>query len=348
MSSFKKFITILALLCIALMPLCACNGNIDEDPIEIPGPTVSKGPSPAKIIIKVANDLAEEHPQNISLKQTFKPLIERESKGEIKVEVYPNNLLGAEKDFIEGTKIGTVEMALMGVSLSDQFPKLMVQEFPYLFNNVRQGFEVLNGEVGREVSKELSGIGLKSLGYTVNGARVISNNKKPIYTLSDCKDIKICVPQIRYFADMGTALGFDVVAMPISEIFASLQQKTIEGQENTASSIYSNGWYEVQRYIALTNHIISYSNVVINEGFYNSLSENHKRLLEKVVGIFKSEVLEMYLAVEQSDIEKLKAKGVEFTTPDSGEFRQAIQPVYEKYFQESADFKEVVERILER
>jgi len=280
------------------------------------------------VTLKLANYFAESHPQNIALMKVFKPMVESGSKGTIKVEIYPNNQLGAEKEFIEQVKLGSVEMVIMGVMLSEKFPILKVGEFPYLFNNVDTGYKLLNANIDEISADPLKVDGLRILGVTVNGVRAISNSKRPINTPQDCKGIKLRVPQISYYITMGKALGFNVVTMAYSEIFTALQQGVIDGQENPPTTVLVSGWWEAQKYIALTDHAIAYNYVTINEKFFQSLSKKNQDVIKAAVKAYAAEELKLYKQAMQKDIETLKTKGIQFTTPSRKPFKDLVLAVY--------------------
>jgi len=280
------------------------------------------------VTLKLANYFAESHPQNVALYKVFKPMVESGSKGSIKVEIYPNNQLGAEKEFIEQVKLGSVEMVVMGVMLSEKFPILKVGEFPYLFNNVDTGYKLLNANLDEISADVLKVDGLRILGVTVNGVRAISNSKRPINTPQDTKGIKLRVPQISYYITMGKALGFNVVTMAYSEIFTALQQGVIDGQENPPTTVLVSGWWEAQKYIALTDHCIAYNYVTINEKFFQSLSKKNQDVIRSAVKAYAAEEIKLYKQAMQKDIETLKSKGIQFTTPARKPFKDLVLAVY--------------------
>src|SRR5690606_18092209 len=100
-----------------------------------------------EVTIKVANFYAEDHPQNVSLREVFKPMIEEQTGGAVKVEIYPNNQIGNEEAFTEGVRNGTIEMGVFGTTLSASAPKIGVIDLPFLFRDYDHAREVLNGEV---------------------------------------------------------------------------------------------------------------------------------------------------------------------------------------------------------
>ena len=338
MKGIKKLVSagLILGLCLAFV---ACGGKQE-------GATAAKGAEAKKeapkktVTIKIANYYAEAHPQNIALRDVFKPMIEKDSNGGLAVEIYPNNQLGAEKEFIEGTKLGTIEMSVMGMLLADKYPRMKLVEFPYIFDNVDKGFKLLNGEIGAEITDGLTAKdGIRALAWDVNGVRAVSNSKKPINTLADCKDIKLRVPQVKHYIDTGKALGFSVVTMPMSEIFTALQQKVIDGQENPPTTVLTSGWHEVQKYIALTNHMIAYNIIAINEKFYQTLTPDQQKVIENASKAFAQKELDLYKEAATKDVETLKSKGIQFTTPDLAPFRKACQTVHDTLLKEFPDIK---------
>ncbi|MDK2933483.1 MAG: TRAP-type transport system periplasmic protein [Clostridiales bacterium] len=352
MKNFKKILSVFIVLCLTALLFAGCAGSKNDNTAS-PGNNqstqkVDEKPdtSKKKIVLKIANYFAESHPQNIALKEVFKPMVEKETNGAIEVQIYPNNQLGAEKEFIDGTKAGSIEMNIMGLMLSSQFPNLKVMEFPYLFDNPDQGYEILNDHIFDDVTKGLpEKAGLRILGFNINGVRAISNSKRPINSLEDCQGLKLRVPQVKHFVEMGKALGFSVVTMPYSEIFTALQQGVVDGQENPPTTVLASGWYEAQKYIALTDHIVAYNAVTINEKFYQSLSKEQQEIIKKAVKAFCDEELKLYKEGAQKDIETLKEKGIVFTTPDREPFKQAVLPMYDTVLKETPEAMELIKKI---
>lgn len=344
----KKIVGIVVVLCLMVSMFAACGSSKETKPDQSSANATAEKKEAAKkqIIIKFANYFPEAHPQNVALKEVFKPMVEKESNGDIKVEIYPNNQLGAEKEFSEGTMMGTVEMSLMGQLMADRYPRLMLCEFPYIFDDLDKGFKLLNSEVGAEITDGMIKDGIRPLAWDVNGVRAVSNSKKPINTIADCKDIKLRVPQSPQFIETAKALGFSAVTMPISEVFTALQQKVVDGQENPPTTVLTSGWAEVQKYIALTNHIISYNMISINEKFYQSLTDDQKKIVEKAAKALAEKELELYKKAAAADIETLKSKGIQFTSPDLKPFREACVAAHENMLKNKPQIKGTYDKII--
>ena len=136
--------------------------------------------------------------------------------------------------------------------------------------------------------------------------------------------------------------------MPISEVFTALQQKVVDGQENPPTTVLTSGWYEVQKHIALTNHMIGYNIVAINENFYQSLTPSQKEIVEKASKAFAQKELELYKDAASKDLETLKSKGIQITTPDLAPFKKASLPVHELILKDFPQIRDTYQKIIDK
>jgi tripartite ATP-independent transporter DctP family solute receptor len=337
---FKKVVALLALI-VLVVSLAGCGAPKSQQG----SGDASPEPATQAKVVKIANYFPPEHPQNVALREKFKPLLEEKTNGAFKVEIYDNNQLGSEKEVIDGVRMGTIEMAIVGLLQADQFPKLKIPEMPYLFRDYDHAMKVLNGPIGKELTEGLIEAGDRPLAWNVNGMRVVSNSKHPINSINDTKDIKLRVPTNSTFVEGLGALGFNTVTMPMTELFTALQQKIVDGQENPAPTLLTSGWYEVQKYVAITNHIIGPNMFIISEKFYQSLSPEQQKIFEEVAQETAAYEVDLMKKFEPQSIETLKQKGLEITYPDLKPFQEAVQTAYDKWYQKWPEFKDIIERI---
>lgn len=333
-----------------LAALGGCSGQRAEESPKVPDSAVEEDPfASGAIPIKIAHYFAESHPLNVALETVFKPMIEEQTQGRYVVEIYPNNILGSEKEYTEATRLGALEACIPSTLLSDQFPKLRIMSFPWIFDDVEVGSKVLNDEeVKKDILGPLERADLIGMGFTVNGVRALSNNIRPINTLADCKGLKIRMPELDHFVDNGKAMGFNVVTMSMSEVFTALQQGVIEGQENPPTTLLASGWYEVQPYLALTRHQISYDWIAFNREFFQGLPPEDQAVIRAACDATIQAELKLYIDNENKDIETLKEKGVQVTEPDRTEFVAAGEKVVQKYADSIPEFKEILALIREK
>ncbi len=298
--------------------------------------------------IKVAHYFAEDHPQNIALKEKFKKKVEEESNGELKVEIYANSALGAEKEFYDGVRNGTIEMGIPGLIMQADIPKMAVPEWPFLFKDFEHVKSVLNGPIGEELTADLEPKhGVKPLAWSANGFRMVSSNK-PIESMEDFKGFRIRMPNIPNYIKLGEALGANVTPMPISEVFTALEQKVVDGQDNPIATLRQSGWYEVQSHVLESKHMFSPNLYIINSKFWNSLTKDQQKLIEtasKEAAEYEFDLLEKSY---EEDKKFLEEQNIKFTAPDQEfmkEMQKTTQPIYKEIYKENDWAKELVEKI---
>lgn len=334
----KKRILSLVLAGAMMLTLAACGGSSSEEG--------GGGGSADPIPLKVANYYADSHPTNVALNEVFKPMVEEATEGRYTVEIYSNNALGSETEFNEGVSLGTIEMCITGNLMADRYPALYAADFPWVFDDVQQASEICNNEEIQQIFADaLAQSNYVLRGCSINGNRCISNNVHPINTLADLQGIKLRVPTVSHYVKNFQAMGASVVTMAMTEIFTALQQGTIEGQENPPSTLLANGWYEVQDYLAMTNHQIAMNFVLINDKFYNSMSAEDQAALDEACYAFVDKQLELFLVAMEEDVKTLEEYGLEVSYPDREEFKEAGSVVIDEYRSEYPEFDAVMEKI---
>ena len=351
----KKKVLSMLLAAVLLIGLTACGGSSSSvsgssasssaaSAGSTQGTSSASGGSTKAIPIKVATYYADAHPSSIALEEVFKPMVEEGTEGRYVVEIYGNNALGGEAEFNEGVKLGTIEMCLTGNIMGDQFPALYAADFPWLMDSVQQASEICNNpELLAMFQEAFNQVNMTCLGLSVNGNRCISNNKHPINQLSDLQGIKLRLPEAAHYVSNFKYLGATTVTMSLSEVFTALQQGTIDGQENPPTTLLTNGWYEVQPYLAITNHQISMNFFNVNTNFFNSMSDADKAVLQDAVTAFVARQLELYTVGMENDVKALEEHGVEVTYPDRDEFKAAGSQVIDDYCEKYPEFKAAVE-----
>ena len=305
------------------------------------------GSASAAKVIKIANYFPAENFANKVLYETFKPMVEKETNGELEIQVYPNSQLGAEQEFVEGVQLGTIEMAMTGNLWENTVDIFKLLQLPYLVNSYEHADEVFNGPIGQKVYKHLDPLGVKILGAFPRGFRVISNNKKPINSMDDCKGVKMRVWQGEVIIKLMQGFGFSTVVMPMSEVFTALQQGVVEGQDNPLETSYYSGWYDVQKYVAITNHIFGFQYFVVNQKFWDGLTDSQKAAINKAVSVSIKEITE---ATKKGDAELVRLteeKGLKVTYPDLAPFRQAAVPIIEEFLKKTPDAEPIYREIVE-
>jgi len=295
--------------------------------------------------IKVANWYAPGHPVNIALKEKFIPMVKEGTQGKVEVFIYDSSQLGGEREFTEGVRIGTIEMAITGGILTASYPKIGILELPYVFRDYGHVQRTLNGPIGEEFVSEYKKAGIRVLGWMANGFRVISNSKRPINSLKDVPGLRLRMPENKVYVETGKALGFSVVTMGMPEVFNALKQGVMDGQENPFSTLWASGWWEVQKYVTVSYHLFSYNGVSINEKFFLGLPKEYQDVITKAARAAADHEFKLLQDDEKDVIKKLQEKGLQITYPDLKPFGEATKVVRDNYVKGYAPAKEIIERI---
>ena len=202
---------------------------------------------------------------------------------DIHVTGYYDSTLGGSQDLVEGIQEGLVDFITEGpAQFQTWVPKLGMLEAPYLWQNVDHMINTLNGEYMDTLNEEFKKVGVHILGTLYYGTRQLTTNK-PISTVDDLKGMKIRVPETDLYVKMVESWGASATPMNINELYMALQTGTVDGQENPLPTIEAQKFYEVVKYVTLTNHIICPSMFFVNLDVWESLSDHDKEVVQTAV-----------------------------------------------------------------
>jgi tripartite ATP-independent transporter DctP family solute receptor len=258
-------------------------------------------------------------------------MVEKNSGGKMKIEVFPDAQLGGERDLAEGTRLGTVEMAISaaGSVLPLWVPEFQIVEMPFLFRDRGHAYKTLDGIPGNELKGLAEKKGLKVLGFWEVGFRNMTNNKRPIQNPKDMQGLKIRVQQSKVYVEMMKSLGAIGTPIAFTELYSALQQGVVDGQENPIATIRSMNYFEVQKHLSLTFHTYTPGAVMISPKLWNSLKPEQKEVLQKSVNEAAQFQRKTVADKEAEDLAFLKSKGMAvIEKPDVLAFLKATQPVY--------------------
>jgi len=232
------------------------------------------------IVIKFSHVVAVDTPKGKAA-EYFKKLAEERTKGRVKVEVFPNSSLFKDGEEMEALQLGSVQM--LAPSLA-KFGPLGAREFevfdlPYIFDDYKDLHKVTEGPVGAALFRKLETKGIVGLAYWDNGFKVMSANK-PIRMPADYKGLKMRIQSSKVLGDEMKALGSIPQVMAFSEVYQALQTGVVDGTENPPSNFYTQKMFEVQKFLAMTNHgVIEYA-VIVNKKFWDGLPADIRTTLE--------------------------------------------------------------------
>ncbi|MGE0098677.1 MAG: TRAP transporter substrate-binding protein [Hydrogenophaga sp.] len=212
--------------------------------------------------------------------KVFADEVEKASGGKMKIRAIGAAALGSDVQMQQALIGGAQEMMVGSTATLVGITKEMaIWDTPFLFDNAKEADIVLDGPVGQKVMDKLQEKGLVGLVYWENGFRNLTNNKRAVTKLEDMDGIKLRVMQNNVFIDSFKTLGANAVPLPFSELFTALETKTVDGQENPYNTILSSKFYEVQKYLTVTNHVYSPWIVLVSKKYWDGLSKDEQKVL---------------------------------------------------------------------
>lgn len=289
-----------------------------------------KDSSASKFKLKFGHLASESHIWHKTAVK-FKELVEERSKGKIEVKVYPNSQLGKEMELIDSIKLGTADITISGESLQNWAPKAALLAVPYAFTSSEEVRAAANGPGGDEICAEITEkTGLVPIAWFERGPRHLTSNR-PIKTPADLKGLKIRVPNVPLFVKVWQELGAKPTPMAFSEVFTSLQQSTIEAQENPLSLIDSASFSEVQKNVNLTAHVRSWIYVVIGQKKLNKMPKDLQDVVLQAAKDAQAYESELFVKEEAELRATLEKKGMVFIDSDQSAFAEKARAAVKKF-----------------
>jgi tripartite ATP-independent transporter DctP family solute receptor len=281
--------------------------------------------------IRLAHPAPTAHGWHIWAEQ-FKKTIEAQSGGNITVQIFPNAQMGNERDTAQAVRLGSLEMGAIGVGLMNWVPEMSITDAPFLWKSRAQCWNAINGAFGDNLRKRSLDKGFVLSGWTDLGFRSMTNNKLPINAVKDMQNLKMRVPNSKAYIAMMQATGASTVAVDLSELYLALRQGVADGQDTPPSVVKSNKYYEVQKYISKTDHILTTAYTVTNPKFYDSLTPDEQKIFWASCKDADAHLRAYTTKDEAEAYDFLKAQGMQVNlTPDIATFRAACGPVVEKF-----------------
>jgi len=291
---------------------------------------------------------ADTHPEAYPTVEAVKYMAEimkRESNGRLDIKVFHSGQLGEEKDTIQQTQFGVIDMNRINLApLNNVVPETRVPALPFLFRSVDHMHKVMDGEIGEQILKAFESHGMIGLAFYDSGARSFYNTKRPIKSLDDMKGLKIRVQQSDLFIDLIKALGGNPTPMPFGEVYSGLQTGVIDGAENNWPSYQSTRHYEVAKHYSLSEHSMSPEVLVMSKKSWDKLSKDDQQLIRKAAKESVAKMRELWQAREKVSKEAVIAAGSQLNELDKTAFIKAAEPVYAKHVTDPK-MKDMVARI---
>ncbi|HWI84603.1 TRAP transporter substrate-binding protein [Ramlibacter sp.] len=274
------------------------------------------------------------HPMAMGAEK-FAEIVAARSGGKIKVNLFPGGALGSDAATVTAVQAGTVEMTVLNSGiLASQVKEFAVYDFPFLFANGREADAVVDGPFGKAMHAKLADKGIVGLAYWELGFRDLTNGRRPIHKVEDIAGLKLRVIPNPINIDWVKALDANPTPLAFPELYAALEQKAVDGQENPVSVILANRFAEVQKYLTLTHHQYNPQSVIVSKKLWDTLSPAERQILQEAAseaGKYQRQVSREQAA---STIDQLKKAGMqvsELPAAEQAKLREKMKPVIDKY-----------------
>lgn len=281
--------------------------------------------------IKIAHGLDINHSVHKAMLAMGKDLEER-SGGKMKLQIYPSQQLGSERECLELLQIGSLDMTKVSVGVMENFaPKMKVFGVPFLFRDKQHSFHVLDGPIGKEILDDGEQYWLKGLAYYDAGSRSFYTKNTPINTPDDLRGLKVRVMESVTAINMVKALGGSATPISWGELYTSLQQGVVDGAENNPPSFYLSRHYEVCKYYTLDEHTVLPDVLVVGTETWNKLTEQEKKWLQASVDKSVGYQRELWAEAEEEALREVEKAGVTIIRPDKTLFQSKVGSIYDEY-----------------
>lgn len=281
-------------------------------------------------VIKLGHGLDISHPVHKAMVFMAERLAEK-SNGKVKLDIYPNQQLGSERECLELLQIGSMGMTKVSTGVLENFvPELKVLGLPFLFRDNAHRYNVLEGEVGEQLLDASIPQRLKGLTFYDAGSRSFYS-KTPIRTPEDLDGEKVRVMESQTAISMVQALGGSPTPIAWGELYTALQQGIVDGAENNLPSFYISRHYEVCKFYTLDEHTAVPDELLISTLLWNKLSKQEQQWIKEAAVESRVYEKKIWHEAELEALEKIKEAGVTIITPDKEAFRKRVEPLYQTY-----------------
>jgi tripartite ATP-independent transporter DctP family solute receptor len=343
MKRTKSIFSIFSISLISLFVLSACGQNYTtpvKQPVESAKVSVAPPAASGKeTVIEVAHMYSTDHPVHLSLAEAEKFLNEK-TQGRIKLKIYPNGSYGDQKNAIQAVRLGTLDV-FESAPLPEYYAPAGALFGPYLFRDYDHWDKFKKSDVATEIlDKTGEGMGVKQLSLHQSGFRQ-TVMKKAVKTPNDFKGLKLRVVNLAPYPEVATILNAVGTPLPITDVYMALKTGVVDGTENPLAQIYSTKFYEVAKYLILTNHMITPSNFIMSKKKWDSFSVEDQKIVKQAFETASNFIDEQIKKQEQDYITKLEKEGMTVVKPDQDLFMKRTNLVLDKY----PDWKPIYEKV---
>lgn len=298
-----------------------------------------------KTTLRLAHGMAPSHPVSQGMRY-FAEQVDSLSDGEMEVKIYPSEQLGTERQALELLQLGSLDMTKVSSAVLEGFSEeYRVFGLPYIFRNDTHRFNVLEGEIGREILLSGEDVWLRGLTYYDAGSRSFYTAETPIREPADLNGLKIRVQQSPVAIQMVKQLGGQATPISFGELYTALQQGVVDGAENNPPSLHSTRHYELVDYYSLDEHTAPPDVMLISTHTWDALSEQEREWIQTAADASLQHQKTLWREAEAEAMKVVKEAGVEIVRPDKSSFVDAVQPLYDQYEKNQPRVYDLLQRI---
>jgi tripartite ATP-independent transporter DctP family solute receptor len=274
-------------------------------------------------------------------------LIEQRTNGRIRIQVFHSRQLGDEKDSLEQTRFGVIDMTRVNTApLNNLVPETLVAGLPFLFRDTAHMQRVMDGPIGEDIGKATLAHGLVTLCYYDAGARSFYTRARPARTPDDLKGMKIRVQQSDMWVAMMRAFGANATPLPYGEVYSALQTGVVDGAENNFPSYLTARHFEVAKHYALTEHSLTPEILAMSKRSFDRMTPADRDIIRQAAKESVPHMRSLWVKMEEDARKQVEAGGAQVYEADKPAFARLVQPVYDQFVRD-AKLKQLVERIRE-
>lgn len=283
------------------------------------------------VTLRLAHNQSETHPVHKSLVE-FAKLVEEKTDGSINVQLYPNGQLGSEREVIELTQTGAIDVAKVSASALESFNDVYsLFSLPYLFDDREHYYSVMNSDIAQDIYQTTDKIGFIGLTFYDSGIRNFYTKNKAIMHPDDLKGLKIRVQPSATAIEMIKLMGGAPTPMSFGEVYTAMQQGVIDGSENNETALTDNNHGEVAKQYSYSEHSIVPDILIMNNDRLQELTEEQRKAISEAAKESNAFHKIVWDEAIQKAIRDAKEMGVTFSTPDKEPFQKAVQPLHKKF-----------------
>lgn len=283
---------------------------------------------------KLGHGFTEQHPRGQAMLK-FAAEVDKATGGKVKIKVFGNSSLGSEEKMLQSVQAGTQELYLGSLApFSVRVKELQIFDFPFLFANDREVAQVLDGPVGQKLLEKISDTGAIGLVWAGGAFRNVANSKHPVNKFEDLKGLKIRVMQSPVAIESFKAMGINATPMAYSEVYTALEIKALDGLEHPPVDMFQNKIFEVQKHLAITNHVYTPVALMVSKKWFSALPADQQKAIRKAAEMARDFERAEEIRQAKDAVNQLKQNGMavtEMSPQELDKMRTAVRPVIDKF-----------------